>query len=86
MARIMYAIDCDTGMVVSRIGDKYAWPILDYEGMTPDNSFKTEYYLEAVSIFDVPRANLKYTRKIPLEVKNFHRAFWGMKLLPGVEC
>lgn len=81
MERITYAIDTDTGLAVSRQGDCFAWPILDYEGMTPDNGFAANYYLEKIPVLSVAGrvlAGLQWTRKIPMEVKNLHRVFWGM--------
>lgn len=81
--RIMYAVDLDTAQIVSRIGSQYAWPILDFEGMKPENNFQANYYLEKISIHDAHGTRLHHTRKIPIEAKNFHRAFWGMKPLKG---
>jgi len=83
MRNITYAIDLDTGLVVSRVGSELAWPILDYEGMNPRNNFKPNYYLDKLQL-PVP-ANcwfaLKWTRKISIEIKNIHRRFWGFKEL-----
>jgi hypothetical protein len=76
---ITYAIDLDTGLVVSRVGSQYAWPILDFEGMKPENNFETIYNLEKIPIFQANGTSLRHTRKIPLEQKNLHREFWGMK-------
>jgi len=42
---ITYAIDAETGQVISRVGHGVAWPVLDFEGMTPENNFKAEYNL-----------------------------------------
>lgn len=81
--RIMYAIDLDVGQVVSRVGDQYAWPILDFAGMRPENNWEMNYNLEKISIFAARAVNLLHTRKIPVEIKNFHRKFWGMKPLKG---
>lgn len=79
--RIMYAIDTDTGMIVSRVESQYAWPILDFEGMKPENNFQTNYFLEKISVYEAHGTRLHHTRKIPIEAKNFHRVFWGMKPL-----
>jgi hypothetical protein len=80
---IQYAIDVHSGRVVSQIGDEFAWPILDYEGMTPANHFQTNYHLEKVNIKELyhPGSGLHtllHTRKLPLRIRNYHRAFWGM--------
>jgi len=79
---ITYMIDKETGLVFSRVGGEVAVPVLDYKGMTPENNFKTNYYLEKISLFDVyPYCSLKHTKKVPIELKNRHRKFWGMKTL-----
>lgn len=83
MRNITYAIDLDTGLVVSRVGSELAWPILDYENMLPENNFTMFYNLEKIPVISVCNywGNLKWTRKIPLEIKNIHRRFWGFKEL-----
>jgi hypothetical protein len=84
MRTIQYAIDSNF-LVWSRVGNEIAAPILDYEHMKPENNFETKYYLEKCDIFDIRREwdNLHWTRKIPNEIKNEHRKFWGMKPLKG---
>ena len=84
LRQITYAIDPDTGLCISRFGDRSAWPILNWEDMLPENNFATSYYLEDDSIFDcLPRVwrGLHWTRRIPVAIKNIHREFWGFKLL-----
>ncbi len=80
---IRYAIDPDTGLVHSYVGGELAVPTLVYDSMSPSNSFEGTYYLGKLNVFDVAVLrwfqNLKWTRKIPLDVKNAHRKFWGMK-------
>ncbi len=78
---IRYAVNQADGMVVSRVGDEFAWPILDWDAMKPENNFATSYYLERVPVLSIGSEyrNLKFTRKIPIQIKNAHRAFWGMK-------
>ena len=43
---IQYAIDQETGQVVSRVHLEFAWPILDFAGMNPVSGFQMEYNLE----------------------------------------
>ena len=83
MRNITYAIDLNTGLVVSRVGDELAWPILDYEKMGPENNYTMNYFSEKMPVFVAGRSwsNLKWTRKIPVEIKNIHRRFWGFKEL-----
>lgn len=78
---ITYAVNQEDGLVVSRVGGEIAWPILQWDEMKPENNFQTSYALERIPVLSVGseyRA-LKWTKKIPLELKNRHRAFWGMK-------
>jgi hypothetical protein len=77
---IQYAFDYETGQIWSRVDGEVAVPILDFENMTPENKFKMNYFLEKVSVFEaLPNApQLKWTKKIPIEIKNMHRKFWGM--------
>ena len=75
---IQYGIDEDC-FVWSRVGNKVAVPNLDFENMTPENNYEENYNLEEMNIFDVAKevGSLKWTRKIPVEIKNIHRKFWG---------
>lgn len=83
---ITYAVDRDSGEVVSHFGDAYAWPILDYEAIGKDGDYNApfEYNLAKLDQRTVGRgaAYLYWTKRIPTEVKNLHRAFWG---LPAVK-
>ena len=82
---IQYAIDPDTGQVWSRVGSKMAIPILDYDNMTPENNFQISYYLEKIDVIQTagPTYNrLKWTRRIPVSIKNLHRVFWKFPPLP----
>jgi hypothetical protein len=83
MRTIQYAIDSETGLVWSRVGDACAVPVLDFEGMKPENKYEMAYDLKKIPVLQIAGGwhYLKWTRKIPTKVKNFHRAFWGMKPL-----
>ena len=80
---IQYAIETETRMVVSRVGSELAWPVLDFENMRPENNYTMNYYLEKISVVSACSSMqyLKWTRKIPRNIKNLHRRFWGMKEL-----
>lgn len=80
---IQYAIDTETGLVISRVGSELAWPILDFENMLPENNYVMNYYLEKMTVFSAASYwyLLKWTRKIPKEIKNIHRKFWNFKAL-----
>jgi hypothetical protein len=80
---IRYGIDRETGLVWSRVGSMIALPVLQYDKMLPENNFQTQYALEIVNVIEVigSMGLVKWTRKIPLRLKNLHRAFWGMKPL-----
>jgi hypothetical protein len=82
--RIRYMVSQENGMVYSRMGSEIAIPVLDWDGMKPENGFQTKYHLEkfdAVAVASDIYPVIK-TRKIPVEIKNYHRRFWGMKELP----
>ena len=82
---IQYAIDKETGLVVSRVDNQYAWPVLDFVGMCPANNWDMQYNLEKFEFIDVYQSMhyLMWTRKIPNLLKNEHRIFWGKKPLKG---
>ena len=85
MRNITYAVDPDTGLVVSRVGSKMAVPILDWDNMKPKNNFSTSYYLEQMDVIELagPYFNrLKWTRCIPVKIKNLHRVFFRFPPLP----
>lgn len=88
---ITYAVDED-GLVVSRVGDELAWPVLDFDaigkggdGYEPgDFHGPTRVHLEKFSLHGLHSseyARLRWTKKIPIELKNAHREFWGFKPL-----
>ena len=82
---IQYGVDSDTGLVVSRVGSEVAWPVLNYDAMIPDNNFAAHYHLERFALLAVAsgiRAAIRWTRNVPISIKNRHREFWGMRLLP----
>lgn len=82
---IQYAIHQDDGVVWSRVGREIAVPVLEYEKIGEGGDFTKplRWELEAMPMeagrYDWPR--LKWTKKIPVELKNRHRKFWGMKPL-----
>jgi hypothetical protein len=82
---ITYAISKDDGMVYSRIGNEIVYPVLQYQkiGQGGDFTQPFEYQLEKSDVLSLayywPR--LKWTKKIPVDIKNLHRSFWGMKQL-----
>ena len=78
---ISYMIDPLTNGVWSRVGSEIAIPVLQFSEMTPENSYATKYKLEkfnAVTIAYHIKDTIR-TKKVPKEIKNGHRAFWGMK-------
>lgn len=85
MKNIQYGIDGETGLIISKTDDNIAWPVLDFAGMKPENNWKMNYNLKKFKIVDVGQSikYVKWTRKIPNEIKNMHRQFWGFKLLTG---
>lgn len=83
---ITYAVDQE-GLVLSRVEDEIAFPVLEYEKIGEGGDFTQPftYHLEKDTVFGFPQSfwqSLRWTRKIPVALKNKHRAFWGMPLLP----
>ncbi len=82
---ITYAINKDDGMVYSRVGSEIAYPVLQFDkiGQGGDFTGPIEYQLEKSSVFSLAGewSQLRFTKKIPADIKNRHRAFWGMKPL-----
>ena len=80
--RIRYMVNKDDGIVYSQVYHDVAVPVLDFEGMKPENNWKMACNLEKTPDHQVyPYCHLIHTRKIPVELKNVHREFWGMKPL-----
>ena len=77
---ITYMISPD-GHIYSRVGSQIAIPVLDFAGMKPENNYVTNYSLEKFEALSCASDinNSIHTRKIPVEMKNLHRKFWGMK-------
>jgi hypothetical protein len=82
---IRYAIHKDDGMVISQVGHEFAVPVLQWTAFGNDGDFTgpLPYTLEATSRLSLRREwpLLKWTKKIPVDLKNKHRAFWGFKPL-----
>ena len=92
---IKYAVDED-GTVYSRVDREVAVPVLDFAAIGqggdgfakgdfngPTRSNLEKFALEA--LYGV-YSSLRWTRKIPVGLKNRHRAFWGMKPLAVPDC
>lgn len=79
---IVYFVDLDTGLIVSQLGAGYAWPILDFAGMGPEDGFQTHYGLEYIAGNEAWRAN--HTQSLGIlgavhvtpELRLTHQAFW----------
>ncbi len=85
---ITYAIHKDDGLVISRVGSEIAWPVLDYERIGEGGDFTGPllYHLEKMPILSVPGTEwqrLRWTKKVPVQLKNRHRTFWGFAAIPG---
>jgi hypothetical protein len=83
---IQYMINPGIGLIYSRVGSEVAIPVLDWEGMKPENNFKTNYNLVKFDVCDIASdlQGVIHTRKIPQRIKNIHRKFWGMKPLTRI--
>jgi hypothetical protein len=82
---ITYAIHKDDGVVISKVGHEVAWPVLDFVAIGKDGDFSKPltYNLEKMETLSIGHEwqRLKWTKKIPTEIKNVHRKFWGFKPL-----
>lgn len=88
---ITYAINRDDGLVVSRVGNEIACPVLDFDGIGQggggyrpgDFRGPVVYHLEKFPVTAIGRDWPRYgwTKKIPVRLKNRHRKFWGFKPL-----
>ena len=80
---IQYAFETETGMVISRVGSEVCIPVLQFHKMLPEDNFQTIYELEKMDVIVISHCcnQYKWTRKIPQNIKNEHRQFWGLKLL-----
>lgn len=81
--RITYAVHQFDGIVISRVGNELAWPILDYQAIGEGGDFTKpfKYNLEKMPVLRTSTydwSRLHWTKKIPVPLKNLHRAFWGM--------
>lgn len=72
---IQYAIHKDDGIVVSRVGRELAWPVIDFQSIGQDGDFTKPFD------YNLAKFPLRWTKKIPVPLKNRHRKFWGMKPL-----
>lgn len=75
---ICYGVD-EAGNLVSKLGISFAWPVLDFASMTPDNGFAADYDLQLVpdrevSFFDQPKSVRKDA--VPPDVRKQHETFW----------
>jgi hypothetical protein len=86
---ITYATHPD-GYVISRVGSEVAWPVIQYDQIGKDGDFSgpMPVQLEKFSVSSLNSvtgyfewATLTWTKKIPTEIKNNHRQFWGMNPL-----
>lgn len=65
-----------------------ALPVLQFQDMVPDDNYKTKYALEKFNVIQLVGSAynaVKWTRKVPIEIKNRHREFWGFKPLTNMD-
>lgn len=71
----MYGVHVGTGAVVSRKGSMIA---------VPDGALAARMQLVEVDVYAFKKyRDVKWTKRIPLEIKNVHREFWKM---PRLKC
>lgn len=83
MTHLSFAIHYEGDHWICRQDDRIIYPSINYEGMKPENKFEADpaYFLEKTTIWDFMSFfdQYKFTKKIPLSIKNEFRAFLGMK-------
>jgi len=83
---ITYAINREDGLVVSRVGSQLAWPVVQYDQIGEKGNFNgpINIKLENIPVTSVGQewGLLRWTKKIPVVLKNQHRKHWGFSLLP----
>ena len=91
MRNILYFIDPETTLLVSRVGSEIAIPVLQYDKTYPDHNFKEQFVIEK---YDVITVSKWYATLIPInrnKIKkyyiedwiNYHREFWKLKPIPA---
>ena len=85
--RIRYCID-EEGFVYSEMSNREGWaiPVYQFADFGNDGDLTGKIPMELEKFEDsirhsLPWNTLKFTRKIPVDLKNRHREFWGMKPL-----
>jgi hypothetical protein len=91
MKSLQFAVHRWDGHIISRCGSDLAWPVLDYQGIGQggdgyqpgDYNGPMRYPLEKFNVHRIGREwdDLVWTKKIPMDLKNPHRIFWGLKEL-----
>ncbi|MEL7085350.1 MAG: hypothetical protein AAF268_08855 [Cyanobacteria bacterium P01_A01_bin.3] len=80
--RIAFAVDRNTGMVYSRVGERVAVPVR-VEGGIRVRGAKPHYELESFPVYAIRErwANLLSTQRVPIHIQNYHREFWRLPKL-----
>ena len=79
MKNITYGVGNDS--FYGRCGSRIAFFELDYGNMNPENNFESSYKITDCNIFDLHSSefdNIRWTKKIPLSIKNKFRKYFGM--------
>ena len=81
--RVRFAVDRNTGMVYSRVGDRVAVPVPLDTGIRLKGSTEPQYSLEPFPVYAIRHkwANLHSTQRIPMHIQNVHREFWRLPKL-----
>ena len=78
--RITFAVELDTGLVYSRVGDRVAVPVPMQNCLRLRGAAEPQYSLECFPIYAIRNkwAGLRSTQKIPVSIQNYHREFWRL--------
>jgi hypothetical protein len=79
MKNITYGVDSES--FFARVDDRIAFFELDYNNMKPENNFEANYKITDWNIFDYHSSefnNIRWTKKIPVAIKNMFRKHFDM--------
>ena len=76
MKNITYGVDGET--FYARCGDRIAFFELDYQNMKPENNFESTYTIGSCPLFQIDISSVRFTKKIPLAIKNEFRKYFKL--------
>jgi len=76
--KIEYAIDRETGLTYSRLGDNIAVPVKGRKNRFGTHDFKLlKFHISGLGADEL--ASLQWTERLPESLKQYHRVFWRVE-------